>query len=111
MKKIGFDSTGALKVLEDDEAIKIVILGLLGTQKGERVFSDVGSNLYSYLFENIDELEEQNIKNEIIDILEENDVPIEVSNINITKQDTKIIIDIEYDYLGIQDKVSLEVGE
>lgn len=92
--------TGDLATKSSISAIDQAVKNLVMTNFYERGFNvEVGSNLTGSLFENFTVLEQQTIKNNIINVLENFEPNIEVSEVICTSdEDNEVTVTIYYTY-------------
>ena len=79
------DARGDLSRKRDVEAVKQSVLNILRTNRGERPFSPAfGSNIRSYLFENVDAVTRALIEEDIIFSLSNFEPRVRILNVNVT---------------------------
>ena len=79
------DARGDLSRKRDIEAVKQSVLNILRTNRGERPFSPAfGSNIRSYLFENVDAVTRALIEEDIIFSLSNFEPRVRILNVNVT---------------------------
>lgn len=63
--RLNIDSSGNVAVRRQDEALRQSILNILSTMRGERVRSDIGSGVFSLLFEPVNDETAEDIQEAI----------------------------------------------
>jgi phage baseplate assembly protein W len=85
----------------DDEVVADNIKRILLTRKGERVMRpDSGSNLYDFVFENVDPVMRAGVGHEVRRALTINEPRIEVRDVQVEAQDTEkreVVVTVVYE--------------
>jgi len=80
------DSRGDLAIKREVESVKQSVLNILKTNRGERPFlPSFGSNLLSYLFENVDSVTKTLIRESIILSLQNFEPRVNVLSVNVNQ--------------------------
>lgn len=92
------DQPGDVARKRDVEAVKQSVLNILRTNQGERPFSpSFGSNIRSYLFENVDEVTKALIEEDIIFSLRNFEPRVNIFSIDINDVPDKNTVNITMD--------------
>lgn len=80
--------TNRLTTLKDEEAVKRSIRNLILTNRYERRYKPlIGGNITDLLFENFDSLTSQDMKRNIIEVIENYEPRAEVNDVKVTSDD------------------------
>ena len=80
---LNIDSSGNVIVHRQDEALRQSMLNILSTMRGERVRSDIGSGVFSLLFEPVDDETAEDIQEAIQFSLSEFENRINLLNVQV----------------------------
>lgn len=103
-------NTQDIRKKRDVEAVRQSVRNLISTRKGERPFKPkLGTRLFRYIFEPLDDITKTEIRREILDTLETYEPRVEVLKVDISeyreRHELSITIHIKILSLGIYDTV------
>ena len=88
-------NTSDLRRKRDVEAVKQSVTNLISTQRGERPFKPaLGTRLFKYLFEPLDDITKTEIRREVITTLETYESRVEVLKVDVTGERERNQLDI-----------------
>lgn len=97
--------------IEDADLIKDSMVQILITSMGERVMRPgFGSQVSGLVFETQSGILSSKVKHEVIRVLQKFEPRIKVISVTTTAEDTAMMVDIVYNVLGVEDKVSIPFG-
>jgi phage baseplate assembly protein W len=106
------DKPGDVALKKDVEAVKQSVLNILKTNRGERPFlPSFGANIRSYLFENVDPVTKELIKEEIVFALRNFEPRVNILSIDVSDLPDKnsVIIRLDLEIITpVQTTTSLE---
>lgn len=101
-----------ITLLEDDEAVKMSIKNIVLTNKKEKRFqSNFGGNMRNYLFEDIDFILQESIKDDLIDLItryESRITELKIKNMT-SPDDNTLSFTIQYKILNYPQPFTLDM--
>lgn len=98
--------------VEDDELVRQSIIQIVLTARGERVMrSGFGSNIYSFIFENNDDVLAELIRTELMTAIGRYEPRAIVTDIQVTQDENQVTVDIFYVVVATkqEDRATIEV--
>jgi phage baseplate assembly protein W len=93
----GRSSSSLPAAVSDEELVAQSIQQIVLTAPGERVMRpDFGSNAYSFVFENNDEILEELIRSEVVGAIGKYEPRATVQNVITSREDSQIIVTIQF---------------
>lgn len=81
------------------EAVRSNLIHLLLTTKGNRLYKpNFGCNLMQFIFEQLDDITFENIKEEIITTVQNNLQGVNIDNIEVLTEDQSVTLNINFSY-------------
>lgn len=106
----GFSTSSFPAASEDQDLIRESLVQIITTTPGERVMRpDFGSRVYSFIFENNNELMAELIRSEVSAVIAKYEPRVSVTSISSLREDNEITIQVNYivKLTGQQDSVSI----
>lgn len=104
-------STSFPATASDDELIKQSLIQIVLTQKGERVMRpDFGSRTLSFIFENNDDTLAEALRTDLAVSIAKYEPRVALRKINVTREDTKVLVDIQYVVIATRQEQQLSVS-
>jgi len=94
----------------DNDLIRQSLLQIVLTQKGERVMRpDFGTNVFSYVFENNNDVLEEMIRVDVSQAVARYEPRVLVRAIDVTREDTTINITVRYVIVATRQEDSVQI--
>ncbi len=106
-----FSSASTPEIAEDEDAIKASVISILTTSPRERVMRPtLGTEAWSLVFETASPVLVAQVRLAVTRALRLGEPRIRVTKVDVTVEDTALIIGVEYAWNGSQERVDVEMA-